>query len=192
MLDPSLLQAQLYVVAAATEGSFSRAARKLCTSRAFVARRIAELERQLAVRLFERSTRHLELTAAGRTALPEFQSALRHAERAYELARNCGRMAAGPLRFGYSPYSDSSLLVHLYSMDFSAFEASRVGCNDLPESRLELESAPTLELAERVLRGKVHAALGVQPLRDPELWVETISRESRSAPACPRNIAWPT
>ena len=177
MLDPKLLQSQIYVVAAATEGSFSRAARKLCTSRAFVARRIDEVERLLAVRLFNRSTRRLELTDAGRIALPNLQDALRHSERAFDLARNCGRIAAGPIRLGYSPCSDSSLWVHLYAIDFSTLEARRIGCADFPEPRLQLESAPTLELAERVLRGKIHAALGIQPLRDPELWVEPISRE---------------
>jgi DNA-binding transcriptional LysR family regulator len=185
-LDPKLLQAQVYVAVIAAEGSFSRAARRLRTSQAFLTRQIAELEKTLAVKLFDRSTRRLELTAAGRMALPEVQSALLHSERAWELARNCGRIENGPIRFGYSPYSNSMLLLLLYQMDMSELEVQRVGSSDLPEPRLILESAATPELVERVLQGRTRAAIGVQPVHDPDLWVEPINQE----PFClciPRN-----
>lgn len=177
MLDPRLLQAQVYVAVIADEGSFSRAARRLCTSQAFLTRRIAELERVLTVRLFERSTRRLELTAAGRMVLPEVRSALRHSERAWDLARNCGRIENGPIRFGYSPYSNTALLLWLYRMDLLELEARGTGPIDLPKPRLTIESAATPALVERVLRGRTHVALGVEPVHDPDLWVESICRE---------------
>lgn len=51
--------------AAARHGSFSSAAEELCTTQSVVSRNIAGLERQLAVRLFERLHRGVRLTAAG-------------------------------------------------------------------------------------------------------------------------------
>lgn len=53
----------------ATEGSFTRAAEKLNTSNQLVSKYIAQLEKQLDVRLFNRTTRKIHLTEAGQQAL---------------------------------------------------------------------------------------------------------------------------
>jgi DNA-binding transcriptional LysR family regulator len=186
MLDYAFLQTQMYVAMLAEEGSFSRAARRLRTSQPFLTRKIVKLEKTLGVKLFDRSTRRLDLTAAGRMLLPEVQLSLRHAERAWELAQYYARIGSGPLCVGYSPYISSALLPVLHQLDFSEFEARHIGRRGFPEPRLVLESAHTLDLVERVLRGQLHAALGTQPIHDPDLWIETIAQE----PFCvcvPRN-----
>jgi DNA-binding transcriptional LysR family regulator len=173
-----MIQAQVYVALIAEEGSFSRAARKLRTSQSFLTRKIAEVERNLRARIFDRSTRRLELTNVGRVLLPEIQIALRHAERAWELAQYYGRLMHGPIRVGYSPYTNDALLRVLHQLDISQFEAQRVGTTDSPEPRLVLENSVTPELIERVLRGRLHVSLGVHPISDPELWVEMLAKES--------------
>jgi len=53
-------------VRSAETGSFSAAARRLALTPAAVSRNVALLERNLGVRLFQRSTRKLTLTEAGR------------------------------------------------------------------------------------------------------------------------------
>ncbi len=53
-------------VAAADLGGLSRAAAKLGLSRALVSKRVAELERDVGTRLFNRTTRRLSLTEPGR------------------------------------------------------------------------------------------------------------------------------
>jgi DNA-binding transcriptional LysR family regulator len=53
-------------VSVGTEGSFSRAAKRLGISASLVSRHIAELERQLDIRLVNRTARAVTLTAAGR------------------------------------------------------------------------------------------------------------------------------
>ncbi|GJM11228.1 MAG: transcriptional regulator [Lysobacteraceae bacterium] len=64
----------LRVFAAVVEAhSFSQAARRLGMPISTVSRKIAELEKQLAVRLLERSTRQLRLTDAGRNVLQHAQ-----------------------------------------------------------------------------------------------------------------------
>jgi len=47
-------------------------------------------------------------------------------------------------------------------------------------SGIVLEAANTLELVERVLRGRLHAALGVGPIVDRDLLVERVGREGFS------------
>lgn len=53
-------------VAVATAGGFRAAAETLGIPRSTLSRRISELERDVGVRLFSRSTRHVELTESGR------------------------------------------------------------------------------------------------------------------------------
>jgi DNA-binding transcriptional LysR family regulator len=57
--------------------SFSLAAEKLCTTQAAVSNRIATLERDLGVRLFERDLRNVSLTPHGRRALPQAEAIVR-------------------------------------------------------------------------------------------------------------------
>src|SRR6201987_875821 len=52
-------------VRSAETGSFSAAARRLALTPAAVSRNVALLERNLGIRLFQRSTRKLTLTEAG-------------------------------------------------------------------------------------------------------------------------------
>ena len=62
---PALHDMALFVEVART-GSFSRASARLGVPGATVSRRIASMERAHGVRLFNRTTRHVELTDAGR------------------------------------------------------------------------------------------------------------------------------
>src|SRR4029078_728233 len=56
-------------VKSAETGGFSTAARRLSLTPAAVSRNVAMLERTLAIRLFQRSTRKLTLTEAGERLL---------------------------------------------------------------------------------------------------------------------------
>lgn len=58
-----------YFVAVAEEGNFTRAAERLFVAQPAVSHRILEIERQLGRRLFDRTSRRVELTTAGRHLL---------------------------------------------------------------------------------------------------------------------------
>jgi LysR family transcriptional regulator, benzoate and cis,cis-muconate-responsive activator of ben and cat genes len=180
MLDYGFLEAQVYVAIVAEEGSFSRAARRLRISQSFVTKRIATLERTLGARLFDRSTRRLELTPAGRRLLPDVQIALRHAERACELARYAATIGSLPIRIGYSPDIHLDLLSTLYTSNRPESQTRRLEAATVAEQRPEMGTANTPDLMEQVLRGHLHLALGVQPVQDRDLWVEPIAREGFS------------
>ena len=71
------------VVAIAQEGSFGRAATKLGITQATLTRKVQSLENDIGTKLFERTSRRVELTRAGRLFVLESTISLNHAERAW-------------------------------------------------------------------------------------------------------------
>lgn len=168
------LELHALVVVIAQEGSFVRAAKKLSIAQPSLSRKIQSLERSLGVRLFERTSRKVELTKAGKLFVLESTASLNHAERAWDLARYQTQIENGPCRIGYSRYTHSAFLPILNELS-----ALQRASSDEPRGTV-LESATTQELVERVLRGKLHAALGVSPVIDEDLWVQPVGREGFS------------
>lgn len=68
-------------LAAAEHLNFRRAARQVALTPAAFGQRIRQLEENLEVRLFERTTRSVRLTAAGEALIPAAREALRAAQR---------------------------------------------------------------------------------------------------------------
>lgn len=83
-------------------GSMAAAARVLGCTRAQISKQIAELERQLGVRLFERSTRRLALTSAGEVFHQHALRALEAVAGTEIAVRNLGEMPRGTLRVSAS------------------------------------------------------------------------------------------
>ncbi|AXQ31463.1 LysR family transcriptional regulator [Solimonas sp. K1W22B-7] len=71
MLDGVTLDQLRTFLAAVDQGSFSAAGRKLRRAQSVVSQTLANLEAQLGVKLFDRSSRYPQLTDAGRSLLPE-------------------------------------------------------------------------------------------------------------------------
>lgn len=80
--------------AAAREGSLSGAARRLYISHSTISRTVSALERELGVRLMERGSHALRLTAAGETLLEESGRLFRAAEEAARRVRAAGEAEA--------------------------------------------------------------------------------------------------
>lgn len=100
-----------YFVTVAEELSFTRAARVLQMSQPPLSQQISALERELGVRLFERTSRHVELTDSGRVMLREARAIL---GRATDLRRVAAGAVEGgvehPLRIGSVPSGFAMLL----------------------------------------------------------------------------------
>ncbi len=75
-IDLNLKQLEAFVQVAAS-GSFRQAAARLGQSQPALSRFIRQAEQTLGARLFDRDTRHVEITAAGRELLPIAQRILR-------------------------------------------------------------------------------------------------------------------
>jgi DNA-binding transcriptional LysR family regulator len=76
-----------YFVAVAEELSFAAAARRLYVSQQALSRDIQQYERQLGVRLFDRTTRTVRLTASGDALYGSAKRSIQVAEQAFDTAR---------------------------------------------------------------------------------------------------------
>jgi DNA-binding transcriptional LysR family regulator len=91
-----------YFVAVAEELNFSRAAQRMHMAQPPLSATIRQLERDLGVDLFVRTTREVKLTEAGRAFLDGARRTLADAERAAEDAKRAAAGELGRLRIAYS------------------------------------------------------------------------------------------
>jgi DNA-binding transcriptional LysR family regulator len=102
-----------YFVTLAEELHFGRAAEREHIVQSALSQQVQRLERELGVRLLERSTHHVALTAAGVVFLVEARQILAHVDRAAGIARSTAG-AAAPLRVGIidSSYDSMPQILH--------------------------------------------------------------------------------
>jgi DNA-binding transcriptional LysR family regulator len=95
---PSVKELEAFA-AVAEDGSFEAAARRLNATAPAISKRISELEADLGVRLFERSTRRCQITLRGRALMPFADRVLADIA---EIRRSVGDRASlgGHVRFG--------------------------------------------------------------------------------------------
>ena len=96
--------AQLAVLAKVVDlNGFSAAARTLGVPKAAVSRAVADLERSLGVRVLERTTRRVSLTAVGRMLYPHAKRVVEESDAAHGLIAKFHAPGGGPLRVVADP-----------------------------------------------------------------------------------------
>jgi DNA-binding transcriptional LysR family regulator len=100
-------------VRSAEAASFSAAARRLSLTPAAVSRNVAMLERNLGVRLFQRSTRRLTLTEAGETLLLDIGGSLDALQAAISAAARASGEPSGLLKVSLTPSFGRSYILPL-------------------------------------------------------------------------------
>jgi DNA-binding transcriptional LysR family regulator len=111
----------IYFVAVAEELHFSRAAERLGIAQPPLSRTVSRLERRMGVRLLERTSRHVELTAAGLVFLEECRRLLQGLDTAVHRTQRAG--CASRLVLAVRPGTGSGLLAQaLRSHDGAAPE----------------------------------------------------------------------
>jgi DNA-binding transcriptional LysR family regulator len=170
-LPPNVTLAQLsYFVAVAEELNFTRAAERLHVSQSPLSQAIKALEANLGVVLLERTSRHVELTAAGEELLPAARAAIGAVEHAVNVARAAGqgeqRLRVGFLAFGACDVIDRSL---------AAFAAP------VSDLRLETRQAEFSDPTAGLAAGNVDAAFLRLPVTSPGLELAPLTSEPRVA-----------
>lgn len=100
-----------YFVAVADALSFARAARELHMSQPPLSKRIADIENELGIRLFDRSSRKVTLTAAGASLLPNARAALKVFDQVLRTARALSPTQSRHLRIALPPETSKSVLL---------------------------------------------------------------------------------
>jgi DNA-binding transcriptional LysR family regulator len=158
-----------YFMAVAEEQHFGRAAARLYISQPSLSNQIHKFERTLGTDLFVRTSRHVELTPAGRALLEEAPLALAALERAAERTRLAGAGIAGTVRLAYTPAASFETLGAI----LAAVEDDNPSLTVVPS---EVFSA---EIPGHVLARKVDVGVALEPepmrgVRSEPLRTETL------------------
>src|SRR5262245_51916349 len=106
--------AQLAVLAKVVDlNGFSAAARTLGVPKAAVSRAVSDLEKALGVRVLERTTRRVSLTAVGRMLYPHAKRVVEESDAAHGLIAKFHAPGGGPLRVVADPTYGRVLLAPL-------------------------------------------------------------------------------
>jgi DNA-binding transcriptional LysR family regulator len=159
-----------HFVAVAEEQSFTRAARRLHLVQSALSVSIRSLERELDASLFERTTREVRLTDAGRLLLPEARRTIDAAAAAQAAVLGAQEGLRGTLRLG---------MMQLISIvDVGALIARFHRDRPLVDIRPRAAAGGTAALISDVRRGLLDAAfVAVAGARQPGLAVTTLGSE---------------
>jgi DNA-binding transcriptional LysR family regulator len=157
-----------YFAAVADELNFSRAAQRLHMAQPPLSAAIRQLERELGVELFTRSSREVKLTDAGRAFLRGAQATLAEADRAVRDARSAAAGELGSLRIAYS-----------WSVRFETLPAlGRALHASHPRVDLLAQEMWNVDMAPALASGRIDVAISLCPEIAAELDVEPIRREA--------------
>ncbi|UPQ89455.1 LysR family transcriptional regulator [Vibrio sinaloensis] len=138
-------------IAAAEKGSFSAAARHLGKSQSSVSIGVNNLELDLGVTLFDRSTKYPKLTAQGERVYEQSKVLLRQAERIHSFAQGTTEDVEDVIRIGIDP------LVPLSVID-SALEKM---AQRFPFTQVQLLKLSGEKLNSAILNGEIDLALNL-------------------------------
>jgi len=121
-----------YFVTVAEELHFGRAAERLFISQPPLSQQIQQLEREIGVSLFQRTSRSVKLTPAGEIFLRDARQILADVERAVSAAKRAARGEEGWLGIGFAASATYDLLpavLHDFRESYPAIELSLVELN---------------------------------------------------------------
>lgn len=139
-------------------GGFRAAADKLNATQPAVSQRIAQLELELGVRLFDREPRGVALTAKGRELLPYAERMLQLRADMHEVAREKESMR-GVVRLGVAETIVHTWLAALIERMHSVY----------PALTLEIEVDTTPQLRDRLVAHQLDIAFLLGPVSEPRM-----------------------
>ncbi|MEW1648953.1 LysR substrate-binding domain-containing protein [Streptomyces sp. NPDC091219] len=157
-----------YFLAVAEERHFGRAAERLHMAQPPLSQAIRKLEAELGVELFQRTTRRVDLTSAGRAYLDRVWSILAEVDAAAHHARRVAAGAVGHLTLGCVGSATYSLLPTL----------SRHLAAELPGIDFSFRGEMLVpDQVEALRSGAIDVALLRPPVADPVFTVHALRRD---------------
>jgi DNA-binding transcriptional LysR family regulator len=185
-MTPSTADLKAFVTVSELQ-SFAAAARKLHLSQPALSRRISTLEKQLQVRLFDRTTRSVELTALGARFLSEVRNALESLDRSVESLHDVAHLEAGDVTIGCM----FSAAHHFLPGVIRAFRQQH------PRVLVRIVDETAAEVLASVKSGLADFAINYTGMQDPDVEFTPLMRECFVI-ACPaghplarrRSVSW--
>lgn len=148
----------------AEKGSFSAAAQALHMTQPAVTMQIQSLEDYFGAKLFQRSTKRIEITEAGRTLLPYARSGMELIQQAEAAMSSYSRMLEGRLQLG------ASLTVGEYILPQLLGPFTR----ENPNVVIRLKVMNTTQIVEEILNHHLNFGLVEAPIEHPDIMAEAI------------------
>ncbi len=144
-----------YFITLAEELHFGRAAAREHIVQSALSQRLQRLERELGVTLVERTTHHVQLSAAGAAFLIDARQILAHVERAAMAAQRAARTTP-TLRVGVvdASYDSTTLILHEVQQQY-------------PELEIHQVEVGVPEQFERLVDGRLDAGIGRASMAPP-------------------------
>jgi DNA-binding transcriptional LysR family regulator len=159
-----------YFLAVAEERQFTRAAARLHIQQPPLSQQIQELEQEMGFALFTRLPRGVELTAAGAAFVDDARAVLAALERG---VRHATRVANGQLGSVRIALTSSAAFHPLATAAIRRFRETH------PDIAIELNELNAAEIVERMLHGRVDAAILRKPIETPpELRFDLLHEEN--------------
>jgi DNA-binding transcriptional LysR family regulator len=169
-------------------GSFTRAAERLKVAQPALSLSIRELERELNLRLFDRTTRRVELTGAGREFLQSADKLLADLDRAVRDARDLSEKKRGRIMIAAPPLLAAMIVPSAIAEYNASFPGIDVGLIDARVGD---------EILERLRAGEADLAIGTFDERADGIRREVLAQDAlavfcapASALAKKRRVRW--
>jgi DNA-binding transcriptional LysR family regulator len=166
-INYDILDLQAFV-AVAERASFRQAAADLFLSQSALSRRIDKLEESLGVRLFERTTRRVQLTNVGETFLVNVRTALAGLEDAVLGIADLAAHRTGTVTCACVP----SAVWHFLPEVLTQFSAR------YPRIRVRVHDESAQDVLNLVLRGEADFGINFSGAENPEIEFEPVHVES--------------
>lgn len=149
---------QAFVVIAEL-GGFNKAAEHLHVTQTALTRRVQKLESYLGLKLLDRTTRYVELTAVGRDFLPQARAIVGEMTAAVGRLKDMSKHARGNFTLACVPTMAAEILPKLM----------REYANSYPHNRIRLLDATSYEVRDAVLNSQAELGIGIHGETHPDL-----------------------
>ncbi|RSL31426.1 LysR family transcriptional regulator [Salibacterium salarium] len=136
------------------EESFSKASEKMHISQPALSKVIHQLEEELGIRLFDRSTRHLKISEEGEMMRVHAQKVLRDVEDLEKAADEIRLRKKGSFKFGLPPVIGSSFFPNI----IASFR------KQYPEADMHIVEEGAKIMEQSLLEGKIDVGVAILPV----------------------------
>lgn len=147
-----------YFMTVAQEQSFTKAAEKLFTAQPSLSQQIKDLEQEVGVNLFDRSSRKVKLTEEGQAFLIYAEKALENAKLAVAAARQVAQQKNNQIHIGFLNVAELKVMPHILAKLKKT----------MPDLKIHLHSLTCMEQIQRLKNAELDLCVTRFQLNHPD------------------------